>query len=254
MKSGYYIGETPVAAAAPVVLPAGYSLVPTPPPAPITAATGGLNLDWRGEPIPNPRQLVPVVEMHQEGHAIGKPAFVPLHELDSFVGELSDDFDFGLAEYEIQNPEELAALTFPKFALPKLSFSIGQGKYAPLKLPNFPTKKAPVRAAVKSVQAKGKKPMVLARKKPSQSNSARTASVADMYAALKKQGQLVNLLATKKRVTSEHNKRMGQDGFRDTVMSLLRKIEKQCAGDISGNYFSRWNRLKSITGVAVHEK
>lgn len=245
-KSGYYIGETP----APVVIPTGYSLVPTPAPAPITAATGGLNLDWRGEPIANPK--IPVIEMHQAGHALGRPVFVPVHELDSFVGELGEDFDFGLAEYQIENPEELAGIA--KFAIPKLSFSFGQGKYTPLRTPSAPTRKAPVRAAVKRVQAKGKKPIVLARKKPAQTNSARTASIAEMYAALKKQGQLVNLLATKKQVTSEHKKRMDQDGFRDTVMTILRKIEKQCAGDTSGNYFSRWNKLKNVTGVAVHEK
>jgi hypothetical protein len=269
MSSGYRLSRLedipalPATVTTPIPIPAGYTLVPTPAPAPITAASGGLNLDWQGNEIRNPPAealqkdpLIPVVEVHPDGHAVGKPAFVRLHELDSLACELCDDFDFGLAQYKVQNPHELGKLSIqgPKLTMPKLSFSIGKGQYTPLKIASAIVGKAPVRAAVKAVQKTGKKPIVLARKKPEQSNSARTSSIADMYAALKKQGQLVNLLATKKQVAAEHNKRMDDDSFRQTVMDLLRKIEKQCAGDTSGNYFARWNKLKAVTGVNVHEK
>jgi hypothetical protein len=224
-----------------------------PAPAPITAATGGLNLDWRGEPIANPdrRHLVPVVELHPSG-ATSSPVLIPVHELDSVVGELDDDFDFGLGQYIVENP----GFNFqaPKLTMPKLSFSIGQGKYTPLKPAAKPTTKAPVRAAIRKVIAAKKKPIVIARKKPEQLNSARTASLAQIYAELQKQRKIVNLLATKKQVSAEHKRKMSDDDFRDVVMSLLRKIEKQCSGDTSGNYFARWNRLKAVTGVNVHER
>lgn len=200
--------------------------------------------------------LVPVVELHSSGE-VGEPVFVPLHELDSMVGELSSDFDFGLGQFTVDNRHELGKLAVnfkaPKLTMPKLSFSIGKGSYTPLKPATKPTKKAPVRAAVKRVQAQKKKPVVIARKKPaSQASSA--ADLKKVYSELKRQGKIINLLATKTKVTAEHKSRMSQDGFRKTVMDLLRKIDKQCAGDASGNYFARWNKLKAATGVSVHER
>jgi hypothetical protein len=251
MRSGYYIGD--IAPAPPtVVIPAGYTLVPTPVPAPITAATGGLNLDWRGEPMQNP--LVPIVELHHSGE-VGQPAFVPLSELDSLVGELSDDYDFGLGKLSLQNPEELGAIKasfkLPTFTLPKIAIDIGQGQYKRLLPASKPTRKAPVRAAVKAVR----KPLVIARKKkPSPTKAINYKTIDQIYAELKRQGKIVNLLATRKKVTAESKRKAGQEGFREDVMSLLRKIEKQCAGDAQGNYFARWNKLKKITGVGVHDR
>jgi hypothetical protein len=249
MRSGHYIGDlTP----AQIAIPAGYTLVPTPAPAPITAATGGLNLDWRGDPIKNP--LVPIVELHHNG-GVSQPTFVPLSEIDSFVGELSDDYDFGLGKLSLQNPEELGAIKasfkLPTLTMPKIAIDIGQGHYKRLLPPKKPTRKAPVRAAVRSVR----KPLVIARKKsPAPSKAAQYKTLDQIYKELKRQGKIVSLLATKKKLTAEHNRKRSHEGFRDNVMGLLRKIEKQCAGDTKGNYFARWNKLKKVTGVAVHER
>jgi hypothetical protein len=201
-------------------------------------------------------QLVPVVELHHNGTA-SSPLFVPLHELDSMVGELCDDFDFGLGQYEVENKHELGSLKVnlkaPKLTLPKISVSAA-GIFKPLLPALKATAKAPVRAAVKAVTQQKKKPIVLARKKPNQANSASNQNLASIFKALQQQGKIVNLMHTKHQVTSEHNKRMDQDGFRETVLDLLHKIEKQCAGDQSGNYFARWNKLKNVTGVAIHER
>jgi hypothetical protein len=252
-RSGYYIGDlVPATVNTAVPIPPGYVLTPAPAPAPITAATGGLNLDWRGEPIANPRrELVPVVEMEADGRT-HRPVMVPLAELDSLVGELSDDFDFGLGQYEITNRHELGALSLsfkaPKLTLPKLSFTVGKGKYTPLRPASAPTAKAPVRAAVKKVIKAKKKPVVIARKKPEQLPAA---NLSQIYAELKRQGKIVNLLATKKKLSAEHTRKMSNEGFKGSVMDLLRKIEKQCAGDASGNYFARWNALKKATGVGT---
>lgn len=240
-KRGNPLGEPPV------LIPAGYSLVPTPAPAPITAATGGLNLDWRGEPIQNP--LVPIVELHHSG-TVSQPSFVPLSEIDSFVGELSDSYDFGLGNLELQNPEELGAIK-ASIKLPKVSISIGKGTYTKLKPPAKPTKKAPVRTAVKAVH----KPLVIARKKaPAPTKAQDYKTLEQIYTELKRQGKIVDLLATKKQVTAESKRKTGQEGFRQDVLDLLRKIDRQCSGDSKGNYFARWNKLKKLTGVAVHER
>jgi membrane carboxypeptidase/penicillin-binding protein PbpC len=91
--------------------------------------------------------------------------------------------------------------------------------------------------------------VVIARKKPEQQGG--PANLAQIYAELKRQGKVVNLLATKKKLTAEHERKMSNAGFKDSVMDLLRKIEKQCAGDASGNYFARWNALKKATGVGT---
>lgn len=198
-------------------------------------------------------QLVPVVEIHPNGRALGEPVFVPMHSLDSVVGELSDDFDFGLAQYQVQNPEELGKISV-NLGVPKFAVDIQKGVYSLLKPAQRAVKRAPVLSALRGVYAAKKKPLVIARKKPAQSNSARAANLSQIYSELQRQGKIVNLLATKKQVTSEHDKRMAQDGFRQTVLGLLHKIEKQCAGDISGNYFARWNKLKNVTGVAVHQR
>jgi hypothetical protein len=96
---------------------------------------------------------------------------------------------------------------------------------------------------------------VIARKKsPAPSKAAQYKTLDQIYKELKRQGKIVSLLATKKKLTAEHNRKRSHEGFRDNVMGLLRKIEKQCAGDTKGNYFARWNKLKKVTGVAVHER
>jgi hypothetical protein len=181
---------------------------------------------------------------------------VPIHELDSMVGELAEDFDFGLGAYRIANPErELGQFRLnikaPNIKLPKVAVSIAKGAYSVLAPASKPTKKAPVRAAVRKVQKAKKAPVVIARKKPEQNNISSPQTLAQIFGELKRQGKIVNLLATKKQVTASHTRRSCDDDFRDTVTTLLRKIEKQCAGDISGNYFARWNKLKKATGVGI---
>jgi hypothetical protein len=267
-RSGYYIGEiapvVPATVTSPIPIPSGYMLVPAAVPPPITAATGGLNVDWKGDPIKNPDRrrdpLVPVVEINHSGQ-VGDPLFVPLHSLDSMVGELSDMFDFGLGEFYVENPHELGRLKARAKARPaprrpaprpKVSVSVAKGTYKPLRPPTKPTTKAPIRAAVKKVQAQKKKPIVVARKKPSEATSAKT--LASVYAALKKQNKLLDLLAVKQAVTSESNKKLQDQDFKDNLTGLLKKIDTQVAGDASGNYFARWNKLKKITGVSGHGK
>jgi hypothetical protein len=252
-KRGNPLGEPPATVASPVPIPAGYSLVPTPTPAPITAATGGLNLDYKGDPIVG--ELVPIVELMHSGQ-VSNPTFVPVNELDSLVGELSDDYDFGLGQLQVQNPHELGrikAKAKAKAKLPKVAISIAAGAYKALVPAKAPTKKPPVKAAVKAV-AKTSKPLVIARKKPTVSPQVQAKSLEQIYAELKAQGKLINLLATRKKLQAEHTRKVGQEGFRENVMDLLHKIEKQCAGDTKGNYFARWNRLKKMTGVAVNQR
>jgi hypothetical protein len=193
---------------------------------------------------------------------------VPVHELDSMVGELDSDYDFGLGEIDatygapnlaaelgrltVQARVSMPKIQLPKIQMPKISASIQAGRYKKIQAAKKPVKHAPARKAIKRVKAKGKKPVVLARQKAKSANSA-APTLSQIYKALKAQGKIINLLAVKRSVRSESDKLMAQDAFRDSVMSALRKLDKQCSGSSNGNYFARWNKLKKATGVAVSQ-
>lgn len=197
---------------------------------------------------------VPVLELGADGK-VRDSVMIPVHELDSMVGELDSDYDFGLGEIESAELGRLsvqARVSLPKIQMPKISASIQAGRYKKIQAAKKPVKHAPARKAVKRVKAKGKKPVVLARQKPKSANSA-APTLSQIYKALKAQGKIINLLAVKRSVRSESDKLMAQDAFRDSVMSALRRLDKQCSGSSNGNYFARWNKLKKATGVAVSQ-
>lgn len=207
---------------------------------------------------------VPVLELGVDGK-VRDTVMVPVHELDSIVGELDSDYDFGLGEIdatygapnlaaELGRLSVQARVSLPKLKIqaPKISASVTAGRYKKIQAAKKPTKHAPARKAVRKVQRKGKKPVVLARQKKGKANSA-APTLGQIYAQLKAQGKIINLLAVKRSVKSESNKLLAQDAFRDSVMSALRKLDKQCSGTSNGNYFARWNKLKKATGVAVSQ-
>jgi len=202
---------------------------------------------------------IPILELGHDGK-VRDTAFVSMHEMDSLVGELEADYDFGLGAMEVSGAHkfldagELGKLSLAVKGKLPIAAKVAVGAYKQLTSAKKPVKQAPVRKAIQSVKASGKKPVVLARKKPETAHSAGGPSLTQVYSGLKAQGKILNLLATKRAVTSEHNKLMGQDKFRDDVMSLLKKIDSQCAGDPKGSYFARWNKLKLATGVSVHER
>lgn len=206
---------------------------------------------------------VPILELGADGK-VRDTVMVPVHELDSMVGELDSDYDFGLGEMDVAGAgaaaRELGRLSFsasvalPKFQIqpPKISASVRAGRYKKIQAAKKPVKRAPVRRAVRKVKAKGRKPVLVARQKKKMAHSS-APTLSQIYKSLKAQGKIINLLALQRTVTSESNKRMSQSGFRRSVLDLLRKIDRQCAGSTNGNYFARWNKLKKATGVAINQ-
>ncbi len=215
--------------------------------------------------------VVPVLELGHDG-VVKDTVFVPVHQLDSLVGELSDDYDFGLGQMQVTGARKYARelgklsvafqapklkVSLPKLAIakPKVTASVKPGAYKPLKPPAKPVKKAPIKAAVRKVQKSGQHPAVIARPK---SNKAATMpaqpTLSHVYDQLKKQGKIIDLMQTKRCATSEHNKLMADDAFQGSVMDMLAKIDKQISGTTNENYFARWNRLKNVTGVALQHK
>jgi len=205
---------------------------------------------------------VPILELGADGK-VRDTVMVPVHELDSVVGELDDDYDFGLGAMEVSGIEEAKAVrqinrelgklsVSARFQAPQFSASVSTGRYKKVQAAKKPTKHAPARKAVKEVQAQGHKPVMIARQKKDRANS-QAPSLSQIYKMLKAQGKIIDLLATKRAVTSESNKLMAQDAFRDSVQTALKKIDRQCTGSPNGNYFARWNKLKKATGVAVNQ-
>lgn len=203
---------------------------------------------------------VPVLELGADGN-VRDTVMVPVHELDSMVGELDPDYDFGLGEIDQPALEaELGRFTVqarfqaPRVRLPKVRIkaSVKAGRYKKVQPAKRKVKHAPVRRAVRKVKAKGRKPVLVARQKPHMAHS-EAPTLGKIYATLKAQGKIIDLLATKRAFTSESNKRMSQDDFRSSVLRALRKIDRQCSGTSKGNYFARWNKLKKATGVAVSQ-
>jgi len=225
--------------------------------------------------------MVPVIELSHEGEHKDH-VFVPVNQLDSFLGELSDDYDFGLGQMEVtgardyaEAAHELGRLTasvggkgrvLSKRLVPKISVKVKPAAYIKLgakpapkapvrklatKAPvQKPAQKAPVRAAVLKQKLKGAKPVVLAKKKPQKvALSEQPATLSQIYSKLQAQGKIIDLLQAKREATSEHNAAMAEDSFRETVMNQLAKLDKQVCGSPNAAYFQRWGKLKKATGV-----
>jgi hypothetical protein len=194
-------------------------------------------------------KLVPVLELDQDDH-VSDTAAIPLHELDAVVGELASDYDFGLGELQVSGAKN-AVRELGKLKLPKVAASIAMGAYKKLE----PGVEFAVKKAISDhCTSKGKKPVVLAKKKSTCNSQALHTSLSSIYKELKRQGKLVDSMVTKKAVTHEHNKLMAQDKFRGDVSKALKKLDTQISKDVSGSYFDRWNKLKAVSGVAVHER
>lgn len=220
---------------------------------------------------PSPRAaMVPVVELAPDGTA--KHTFmVPVNQLDSMVGELGDAWDFGLGEYHVESTSgvedylgELGKLsaaasfgfqapqfqfTMPKLTLPKITTAVQFGKYRPLKPASKPTKRAPVRAAVRKVQAVQRKPIVLARPKPGHvATTPKQPTLASIYAMLKSQGKIIDLMVAKRQLKSSHTGMMNRDDFRARVIRILSSIDSQLG---KPGYQSKYKKLTTAAGVAV---
>jgi hypothetical protein len=233
--------------------------------------------------------VVPVLELSHEGEH-RDTVFVPVHQLDSFLGELSDDYDFGLGHMEVTGARdyvhsvgELGRLQasfkargsiktgikkpVKKTIVPKITATVKPAVYAKLSVASKPASKpaskapaptakpkAPVRAAVLKQKAKGKKPVVLAKKKAKKAAlSAQPATLSQVYTKLQAQGKIIDLMQAKREATSEHNAAMARDNFRESVMSILNKLDRQVCGSPNAAYFGRWNKLKRATGVAIQQ-
>jgi len=222
--------------------------------------------DVNEKPRRNPGPpMVPIVELAPDGTA--KHTFmVPVNQLDSMVGELADAWDFGLGEYHVQSTSgvedylgELGKLTAaasfgfqaPKFAftMPKITTAVQFGKYKPLKPASHPVKRAPVRAAVRKVQAVRRKPIVLARPKPGHvATTPKQPTLASIYDMLRAQGKIIDLMVARRQLKSSHTGMMNRDDFRARVVRILSHIDSQLG---KPGYQSKYKKLTTAAGVAV---
>jgi hypothetical protein len=188
-------------------------------------------------------------------------AMIPYQELDSFLSELSDDFDFAIGEMEVHGARhvahELGALAKKKVVPKKLPVkaTVKPGIYGRVtpnkqKPKSLTTPKKPAaKSAIQKHAAAGKNVAILARPKPHKAAEG-PVSVSAMYSQLKDQGKVLNLMKVKQEATAEHKNLMAQDAFRKSVMGSLKAIDKRiCQATTPGDYKARWNRLKIATGA-----
>ncbi len=219
------------------------------------------------------RKPVPVVGVDASGQATDV-AMVPYQELDSFLSELSDDFEFGVGQMHVTGAKKYlgelgrlsaklrikpsASLKLGIAARPKLQASVKAGIYGRVtphkqrpKSLGRPKKPAGKRVVQKH-RRKGKRAAIIARPKPHRAAQG-PVSVSAMYKQLKSHGKILNLMQAQREATAEHRSLESESAFRHGVMKRLKAIDKRiCHSPKSGSsdaYRARWNKLKIATGA-----
>ena len=138
------------------------------------------------------------------------------------------------------------------WAIEKMKNVVYQNLHVSLKSLKRLLKREALKILREDIEKLGKKAVMLARNKDHTNSAAQHLST--IYKELKRQGKIIDLLATKRAVQSEHDKLMKQDEFRSQVVGALKNIKTTVSGKPDANYFERWKKLKAVTGVAVHER
>jgi hypothetical protein len=206
---------------------------------------------------------VPVVGMDAQGNATDV-AMVPYHELDSFLSELSSDFEFGVGKMHVTGAKDYVgelgklsgSLGVRIGVRPTLKASIKPGMYGRVtphkqrpKSLGKPKKPAGKRAVSKH-RRKGRKVAILARPKPHRGSTA-PVSVSALYAQLKRQGKILDLMKVQREATAEHRSLEAQSAFRTNVLKSLSAIDKKMTPGSANTALlrDRYKKLKIASGA-----